>query len=59
MKPFPKWFGVLSGIIAIAPTLYAAYQTGGFKAVIIAIIGAAGAITSHSLTGDGGKPSDV
>ena len=58
MKPFPKWFGVLSAIMAAIPGLMAAYQTGGWTALLLAVmglVGGGGAVLSHSLTGTGGK----
>jgi len=61
MKPLPKWFGIFSVIVAIAPTLYASYQAGGWHAVILAIVsllGGTGAVLSHSVTGTGGTISN-
>ncbi len=58
MKPLPKWFGLLSGLVAALPGLYAAYESGGVKGLLLAlmgILGGGGAVLSHSLTGTGGK----
>ena len=59
MKPFPKWIGWLGAIAAAAPSLYVAYQIGGWKGLVLAILGGGGAgvtLNSHSATGTGGEP---
>ena len=58
MTPFPKWFGVVSAVVAVAPTLWTAYHAGGWAGLIsavVALLGGAGAVNSHALTGTGGK----
>jgi len=57
MKPFPKWFGIVSAVVAIVPAGYAAYQQGGWQALLALVItglGAIGAVNAHSTTGTGG-----
>ena len=56
MKPFPKWFGVLSAVIAGAPAVAEAYKTGGWMPACMTILGLLGVLNSHSLPGTGGKP---
>lgn len=56
MKPFPKWFGVLSALVAGAPTVVEAYKTGGWMPACMTLLGILGVLNSHSMTGTGGKP---
>ncbi len=59
MKPLPKWVGVVSGIVAALPALYLAYQVGGWRGLLLALMGvggSGGAVVAHSLPGTGGKP---
>lgn len=60
MKPLPKWIGLLGGIFAVLPSIYAAYEAGGWKAALLAllsVVGGGAAVTAHSLTGTGGQPT--
>lgn len=56
MKPFPKWFGLLSGFIAAAPAIWAAIQVKDYGTALAVLLGVFGVLNSHSLTGTGGKP---
>ena len=61
MKPLPKWMGWLGTFIAIFPSVYQAYQLGGWKAALtalLAVLGSGTALLSHSATGTGGSPQN-
>ena len=61
MKPLPKWAGLLTWLLTNSGAIYVGYQQGGIKGAIIVLITlltTTGTLTSHSLTGTGGKPCE-
>jgi len=53
--------GWLGTFIAIFPSVYQAYQLGGWKAALtalLAVLGSGTALLSHSATGTGGSPQN-
>ena len=56
MKPFPKWFGILSVLVAAGPAIWAAIQAKDWMTVLATLGGVLGLLNSHSMTGTGGQP---
>jgi hypothetical protein len=55
MKPFPKWVGILAGLVAAASAGFAALHPGAPLPGWIVSLAAIVAAFSHSITGTGGK----
>jgi hypothetical protein len=61
MGPLPKWVGVITWVATNMTAWFAAYQVGGWKALIAAIIvsvTSTGQLVSHSVNGTGGTPKN-